>query len=67
MGATHTIATGGQITGVAANPSTIEENFMLSLQESVTPSDSGEFHIWNYNIPILSSNEKGVLLEIVGG
>jgi hypothetical protein len=40
---------------------------MLSLKDSITPTDPGESHVWHYNIPVISSNEKKLIMEVQGG
>jgi hypothetical protein len=40
---------------------------MLSLKESIDPLNPGEQHVWQYNIPVISSNEKKLIMEVQGG
>jgi hypothetical protein len=47
--------------------STTDEIFMLSLKESIDPLNPGEQHVWQYNIPVISSNEKKLIMEVQGG
>lgn len=43
---------------------TIEEVFKLNLKDAV---DSTNLNVWSYNIPVLSANEKDIVMEILGG
>lgn len=46
---------------------TVQETFTLALQDSITPSDPAVTAVWQYDIPVMSANEKQLVLDFISG